>query len=156
MGVARRGRNEWGLSLTELMVVTAIFGVFAVVALPSFLSYWRASTLTAGAQELQALLNGGRQLAIRRNTTVCVEQGGMKVRYRVGGCTGTVWTGAGTDADGWFTMANGVEVTQTTADVVFNHVGAANPAGTYTVRNPVEPGRTLTVTVAASGRISIP
>ena len=41
-----------------------------------------------------------------------------------------------------------------TADVVFSDLGAASPAGTYTVTNRVT-GGTRAVVVAATGRISV-
>lgn len=133
----------------------AMTGLLVALLVPSLVSYWRASTLTAGAQELQAILNSARQLAIRQNTTVCVERSGTRVRFRTGGCGGTIWTGPGTDADGWMHLGNDVEVASNTASVEFNYLGAATTGGTYTVRNPIDAG-TLTVTVAASGRITIP
>jgi Tfp pilus assembly protein FimT len=128
----------------------------AAVMMPSLLSYWRASTLNSGAQELQALLNSARQLAIRQNTSICVERSGTRVRYRLGGCAGAQWTGPGTDANGWIALSNSVQVTNDTANVVFSYLGAANPAGQYTVTNPADTNQSLTVTVAASGRITIP
>lgn len=155
-----RQRIRWlsgrGFSLAELMVVVAVIGVTAAIMAPLLVTYWNASTLTAGAQELQAVLNSARQMAIRQNTNVCVERSGVRVRYLVGGCAGTVWTGAGTDSNGWIRLSNSVEITNSTANVVFGYLGAANPGGTYTVRNPMNTAQTVTVTVAVSGRITIP
>jgi prepilin-type N-terminal cleavage/methylation domain-containing protein len=148
-----------GFSLAELMVVVGIVAVLAAIGLPTLLSYYRASTLTAGAQELQTILNAGRQLAINRNAWVCVEQAGTRVRFRpataANNCTGPPWTGPGTDSGGWMTLTNGVRITAATANVIFNYLGAAAQTGTYTVQNPTNNG-TTTVTVVASGRITIP
>jgi Tfp pilus assembly protein FimT len=148
--------NRHGLTLAELLVVASVIAITVVLTIPMLLTYWHASTLTGGAQELMTILNGARQLAIRQNTNVCVERSGSTVRYRVGGCGGTVWTGPGTDASGWRRLANGVEIVNQTATVVFSYLGAANPAGTYRVRNPRNTAQTQTVTVAASGRVKIP
>jgi len=63
-----------GVGLAELIVVVAILGLLAAIGVPYLVSYWQASTLTAGAQELQTILNGARQLAIRNNTSVCVKR----------------------------------------------------------------------------------
>lgn len=134
-----------------------MIGILGTVTAPMLVSYWKAATLKAGAQELATLLNGARQLAIKDNTSVCVAQSGTRVQYLKGSSpcgTGTVWTGPGTDSSGWFTLANSVEVTATTANVVFAYLGNATTAGAYTVRNPVD-SKTLTVTVASSGRVSI-
>lgn len=156
-----RQRIRWidahGISIAELMVVLAVIGLFSLATTPFLLSYWRAATLTSGAQELQTILNSARQLAIRQNQSICVSRGtNNRVRFLVGGCAGTAWIGTGTDANGWLTLANSVEVSATTADVVFTYLGAASTAGQYTVRNPVNTAQALTVTVAASGRVTIP
>jgi hypothetical protein len=42
----------------------------------------------------------------------------------------------------------------TTAKVVFTNLGAASPAGTYTIRDPAT-NMTRTVVVAVSGRVSV-
>ncbi len=143
-----------GFSLIELLVVVAVIAILAAVGVPYFVSYWRNATVRAGAEELTTILNGARQLAIARNTTVCVMRDPTRVRYLVGSCAGTPWIGAGTDGSGYMTLANSVQVTAATANVAFNYLGAASPAGTYTVQNPVD-GRTLSVIVAASGRITV-
>ena len=150
-----RGLGARGVGLAELLVVVAILGLLTAIGVPYLISYWQASTLTAGAQELQTILNGARQLAIRNNTSVCVTRNTTGIQYFTGGCAGTVWTGAATDANGWITLANGVQITGATANVVFTYLGAASPAGQYTVKNPSN-AQTLTVTVAASGRVTIP
>lgn len=145
-----------GIGLAELLAVLAVIGLMVALGAPTLISYWQASTLTAGAQELQAVLNSARQLAIRENTAVCVERSGNQVRFRLGGCAGTIWVGAGTDTNGWMRLSNGIEIVSSTANVVFSFLGAATPAGTYTVRNPANTAQTQTVTVAASGRVTIP
>lgn len=150
-----RSLNARGVGLAELMVVMAIFAIIAGISIPFFVSYWRSSRLEAGARELQAALNSARQLAIRQNTNTCVERVGTQVRYRTGGCAGTIWTGAGTDGNGLITLGNGIQVSGSTANVVFTYLGAASTAGTYTVTNPQDTA-TLTVTVATSGRVTIP
>ncbi len=157
--VSRRPRQlDWrGISLAELMIVMSIIGVMAVLAFPLLMTYWRASTLEAGARELQSVLNDARQLAIKENTNVCVTNDGTRVQLHVGTgnpCGGTAWTGPGTDASGWIRLANSVQVTGSTANVTFTYLGAASPAGTFTVRNPAD-GQTVCVVVATSGRLTI-
>jgi hypothetical protein len=65
-----------------------------------------------------------------------------------------VWTGAGTDAAGVIRLANNITVSPDTTTVVFTYIGLANPAAVFTVTSPQD-GRTLSVNVAASGRISV-
>ena len=141
--------------MIELVVVVAIIGIIMAVSTPVFLSYWRTSTLRAGAEELSAILNGARMLAIKENTNVCVTNTGTAARYHVApaACGGTAWTGVGTDSAGNFRLANNVAVTGG-VNVTFTYLGAAAPAGTFTVTNPVD-GRTMNVIVASTGRVRI-
>jgi Tfp pilus assembly protein FimT len=137
----------------ELMVTLAVIAIITGASVPSFLSYWRSATLKGGAQELATILNRARQVAIAKNTTVCVKQTGNSVRLLIGGCTGTAWTGPGTDAAGTLTLQNSVNVAATTANVEFNYLGAATTAGTYTVQDPTA-SSTMNVIVALSGRVT--
>lgn len=149
-----RTGDSRGFSLAELLVLIAVIALIAAVSVPSFVSYWQSATLKAGAQELATILNRGRQVAIGQNGSVCVSQSASKVRFLTGGCAGAVWTGPGTDGNGWFTLQNGVNVSSTTGNVVFNYLGAASSAGTYAVHNPVS-NQTMSVTVALSGRVTV-
>src|SRR6266446_7589934 len=93
-------------TLGELLLVVASIGVLAVLAAPALVSYWRTSSLQAGARELASSINLGRQLAISRSTTVCVEVAGTNIRLRTGGCEGKIWTGPGTDGSGLIRTSN--------------------------------------------------
>ena len=153
MDVRTHARSETGYTLAELMVAVAVIGIVTVLATPTFLSYWRSSTLRAGAQELATAVNLGRQVAISRNTTVCVQVSGTRIVMRTGGCAGTIWTGPGTDGSGEIRLANALQVSSA-GNVVFTSLGAASTAGAFTVTNPVG-GETRTVVVSASGRVNV-
>ena len=144
-----------GFTLIELTVVIAIVAVVVGVSIPFFSSFHQASRLRAAADEMATVLNAARYQALKQNTSVCVAVSGQRVQYRVGGCSGGVWLGPGTNGAGFIALQNTVPITGATADVVFTNLGAAAVGGTYTLRNP-DDGRTLTVTVAGSGRITIP
>jgi Tfp pilus assembly protein FimT len=145
-------------SLAELLVVIGVLGLLTATGVPYFLAYWQSARLRGGAEELAAVVNEGRQLAIRRNSFVCVQRqaGTNVIRYRLdnAACTGTTWTGAGSNSSGDVRLTDRVEVSAATANVVFNYLGAATVPGTYTVRNPTN-GRTLFVIVATTGRVTI-
>jgi Tfp pilus assembly protein FimT len=145
-------------SLAELLVVIGVLGLLAATGVPYFLTYWQSSRLRGGAQELAGVVNEGRQLAIRNNSFVCVERqtATNRIRFRLGNaaCTGAVWTGAGSNSSGDIRLNDQIEVSNATANVVFNYLGAATTPGTYTVRNPRD-GRTLFVIVASTGRVTI-
>jgi prepilin-type N-terminal cleavage/methylation domain-containing protein len=148
-----RVSNERGFSFTELTVVIALIGVITVMAVPNLLSYWRAAKVSAGAEELAAVLNRGRQLAIRQNTSMCVEVTGTNVRMRTGSCAGTIWTGGGTDASGVIRLANDVRVGGGPT-ALFSNAGGASAQVTYTVTDPIA-NRTRNVVVTTTGRVSI-
>ena len=150
--------NARGFGLAELLVVVAVMGLLAALGYPYFASYMRSAALRAGAQELAAVVNNARQLAVARNVNVCVTLSGSTAQYRIGtsnACTGgAVFIGAGTADDGTITLSNDIQITAATASVVFSPLGNAVTAGTYTVYNPSS-GATLSVVVAASGRVTI-
>jgi len=148
--------NARAFTLAEIMVVLTMFGVLATLVTPALWSYSRTATLQAAARGLATSINLGRQVAISRNTTVCVEVASpTNIRLRTGGCGGPIWTGPGTDGSGAIKISDsGALHISATANVVFTSLGAASPAGTYTLTNPVN-NETRTVVVAATGRVSV-
>lgn len=156
----RIGKSDMtgGFTLAELVIVIAVIGILAVMAVPSFLTYLRAAGLKSGAQQVATLLNQARELAIKENGDVCVKLPGpnaTQMSYRIGNCTSSIaWVGAGTDASGNINLPPGVTVTAS-ASPVFNYVGSALPVAVYTLTY-TQTAATLTVSVAASGRITIP
>lgn len=156
----RRLAGTRGLTLTELVVVTAIVAVIMAVSVPPLWTYFRSATLRGGAAEAVTVLNSARQLAIRLNTTVCVTNNGTIVQYHVGTCGAAAWTGPGTDSNGTIRLANSLTVSGTN-NLCFNYLGTgtATPAGcvangTLTVTNPTG-GGTMNVVMATTGRIRI-
>src|SRR5258705_6140051 len=92
--------NARGFTLAELMVVLAITGILATFVAPTLLSYARTAALQAAARELATSINLARQIAISRNTTVCVEVAApAHLRLKTGGCGG-VGLGRGRGAGG--------------------------------------------------------
>lgn len=145
-----------GFALAELMMVLAIGGTLAALVAPTLFGYAKTAALQAAARELATSINLGRHIAISRNTTVCVEvASGTSIRLRTGGCSGTVWTGPGTDASGAIAISSaGVTHVSTTANVVFTSLGAASPGGTYTLTG-TSGSEARSVVVAATGRVSV-
>ena len=147
------GLSRRGFTGAELLVVMAIVGIIAATSVPWMITYWRAASLRAGAEELAAGLNRGRQLAISQSRNVCVQVVGNRYRYRLNDCAGTVWTAGGTDANGYYGMSNNMTIA-TNQNPIFGYLGATNPGATFTVTNP-QGGGTLNVVVSASGRVQI-
>lgn len=146
-----RRLNERGFGLAELIVVLAVIGLLAALAMPSMLGYWRSATISAGAAEMASILNRGRQLAIAQNGSVCVQVSGTSVRYRTVSCAGTIWTGSGTTSAGLISLSNGLQISGGTA--TFTNAGGANLAN-YTVTDP-RTSRTRIVQVTTTGRVIV-
>jgi len=147
------GLGQDGYSIAELMVVVAIIGILAATSAPFFISYYQSAKLKTAAQDIGGFINQGRQLAIRNNNNVCVQVTATAMNYRQGGCGGTVWVGAGTDAAGNVKAPQGVTLAAS-ANPVFNYLGGATPAASYTITN-TDTGLSLHVNVSASGRLTI-
>ena len=138
-----------------MIVAFGVIALLATLIVPTYLSYRQSAILKSSAQQLVTMINAARELALRVNDNVCVKlPSPTTMTYTLGGCSGSVWIGTGTDAAGNMALPEGVAVT-TTANPVFNYVGAAGPAATYTITN-TQTSATLTVSVALSGRVTIP
>jgi Tfp pilus assembly protein FimT len=136
----------------------AVIGIMSAVAFPYFLSYMRAQETEGAARELVTLLNQARQLAITRNISHSVEVNTTppgRLRFCQGTAVpcpgGSVWTGPGTDSDGWIALASAARLSVGTT-ITFTPLGAATPAGTLQVQNPSGTS-SRNVVVSASGRI---
>jgi prepilin-type N-terminal cleavage/methylation domain-containing protein len=154
------GLDRHGFSAVELIVVLAIVGVVAAISIPNLITYFQASTLKAGTEELATALNQARQLAIAQNRNVCFEVVTNQYRYLLGGCAGAPWMGPGTGDNGFLRLSNNVQLATTPPNTypVFTYLGAATPGATLVVTY-VNQGGTVggsrNVLVAASGRIQI-
>ena len=141
-----------GFGFAELAVTLALVAVVTAVSAPSLVAFWRAATLRAASEELATAINLGRQLAISRNAPVCIAVVGSDVRFEgtgAGACSGVPLPGVAP-----VRLASGLVVSAVGASVLFTGLGAASPAGRYTVVSPAD-GGTRSVVVAASGRVSI-
>lgn len=152
------GGGHAGFSLTELVVVVALAGVLFTMTIPFLLRYYRAAGVKAASQQVIALFNQARALAIQQNSTtrVCVHRSSTtQMQFVLDGCGGaTVWVGPMTDNAGHIDLPQGFTLTPAT-DVGFDYLGTALPAVTYTVTN-MSTGASLTVSVALSGRVTTP
>ncbi len=143
-----------GAGLLELVVTLSLLILLSLVGAPALIGSWRAATLQAAAGELAGAVAHGRLLAISLNVPVCVAVGADSVCFEAaagGACSGVPLAAPGAQA---IRLAGGARVSATGPDVVFTHLGAATPAGSYLVADPAT-GRGRRVVVAASGRVSV-
>ena len=68
----RTHRNTSGYTVTELLTVIAIVGMFSAIAMPSWLTLQRHAAVFAAAEELQSVFRGARMKAIASGRNVGV------------------------------------------------------------------------------------
>lgn len=71
-GARRRLASQLGVSMAEVVVVVAIIGILASMAVPSFLEFTRSQRIRAAASDLHISLMRARSEAIKRNANVSI------------------------------------------------------------------------------------
>src|SRR5262245_17720917 len=148
-----------GFSVAELLVLIAVIGILSAIGFPLYLSYSRAQETDSAARTLVVALNQARQLAITRSVSFTAEtQTNPNNRMRfcsgtVAPCAGGIYTGAGTDNNGWRVLENGSRITAGPT-ITFNSLGAATASGVLRLQNSSATG-SLDVGVVPSGRIKV-
>lgn len=151
-------RSQKGYTLAELLVVVAVIGIMAFIAVPWMLSYIPGATVNYAAREVQGSLNRAKLLAVSTRQLVCVKPAAGGYQFWTG-VTATCGGGAalpvtGSNAQGTFTLANSISVTLVTTNPVFNQFGMATQGGQFRVTGTSNLQQT--VSVQASGRVTIP
>ncbi len=76
--------KQSGFTLIELMILIAIMGIFAGIAIPNFLSYLPKSRLNGAARQVMGDLMAARMKAVSQNTMVTVAWDSNH-EYKIGG-----------------------------------------------------------------------
>lgn len=144
-----------GFTLIELMVVIAVFGILASLAIPSFTSSIQKSKADTEVSDLMRGLNYARLEAIDRGVTI-------RIRPKDAGSVWTtdlaVYDGTGNaanvlrDVPG---MSSGATLTlgTTTSNIDFNNLGGLAAPGSAVVMAYVMGAESRTVRVCLNGRI---
>jgi type IV fimbrial biogenesis protein FimU len=145
--MAAAGREQ-GFTLVEIIVILALLGIFAAVALPGFSSLLAGNRTQSVGNELVALLQFTRGHAVenRMPTLLCVAADGVSVR-----------TGCGADGDTLRVLAGSdkVSISAEVDGLQFRSSGMASEAASYTVCADGDFANGFTIEVAASGQIRL-
>jgi type IV fimbrial biogenesis protein FimT len=140
-----------GFTLVELVIVVAIVGIGATIAMPSLSQALAAQRLRAGATDLSSSLMLARSEAIKRGGQV-----------RVAPLNGADWTSGwrvvgvteGDQIDRKDKLGEGVLVSRAPGTVVYERTGRLTTPGTVRVQLAAyagDPGRTTCISIDPSG-----
>ncbi len=113
-----------GFTLTELMLVVAVAGVLAILAMPSFTSLTQSQRVKNATFEMYALFNVARSEAIKRNADVTITPvmaGAALDRIQVTAADGTVLYVK--------SAPNGVEIKTDAPGITYQRTGRTTAAG---------------------------
>jgi len=140
-------RKPEGFTLIELMVVVALLGIFAAIAVPSFTQFIANNRTQSLNNELLALLQYARSTAVEERVTIkaCQESGGWTVKRK--DCTSS------SEAVRRMEIPNGASITSAQNEIAFRYNGTATEATLHTCRgDDFVNGFTVTVKGAGSVR----
>lgn len=121
--------TESGFTLPELLIVLAVAGILAAIAVPSFQSLTQSQQIKNASFELFSNLSLARSEAIKRN-------GNVTVTPLVAGDWGRGWTitSAGGESIRSQAALKGVSITPGGAgSVVYARTGRASPAASFQI-----------------------
>lgn len=133
-----------GFTVGEVLVVTAIFGILAVISVPQFLAFQPSLRLNGAARQVFSELMSARMKAVNENTTYTVTFPNNHTIQIAGPATRTV--------DLQTLYSDDVTLTSTQSAIQFSSRGTTDVAPTITITNSA--GSKI-VTVKITGAVTI-
>ncbi len=167
------GEGQRGYSLAEMLVVVALIGMFSLVSVPQFMTYYQQSKVRASVRQFNGHLRTARLRAITRNNPTAISfvpglnpPGNRRGAYGIfdRSASGTTWTLVGAKVyyleDPVYFLASDFAVNSARVDALHDVVFLANgtisniPAGDPIVElktNANVPNNHCTITLNAAG-----
>ncbi len=147
-------RRDAGFSLVEMLVVVALLGVLALIALPRAKGAFEAASLRSARAATVATLNRARLTAIQRNRTARFRASGTQVWVqatpRLVAAAGSTWDTVGVVLD--LNNQYGVTFTPADAGISFDSRGIGLSSNSATTITFSKSGRTSTLVISVLGR----
>lgn len=134
-----------GFTIAEILVVTAIIGILAVIAVPQFMTYQYSIRLNSATRHVFGELMSARMKAVNENQTYTVSFPTDHSMQISGATTKTI------DID---SLYSGVKFSTTPATMQFNSRGTADVAQTLTIHCAVAGNKTVSVKITGAVTIS--
>ena len=141
-----RRSDMHGFTLIELMIIVALLGIFAAIAVPNFTQFINNNRTQSANDEVLALLQYARSTAVSQRTTISVCPDDDAWSVKVNGCDST-------DTLRSMDVIGGTSINSSQDEITFRHNGSSGTPATILTCRQEDFANGYTIKVASAGSI---